>query len=134
MLKFILSFISFIVLISFAQGKLEVVNDEELLNLIRSEKYVVVLFSKQGKLYRYQIHKYDIASFVSFAQDWYKNVKGEKIPLPKAPFDDFTALIADYLRQNPWLWQLGAATFVLGLIAALIVKLKSKKKIEKKAK
>lgn len=92
-----------------------------------------ILF-RQGKLYRYQIHKYDVASFVSFAQDWYKNVKGEKIPLPKAPFDDFTALVADYLRQNPWLWQLGAVTFVVGLIASLIVKFKSKKKIEKKAK
>lgn len=92
-----------------------------------------ILF-RQGKMYKYQIHKYDVASFVSFAQDWYKNLKGEKIPLPKAPFDDFTALIADYLRQNPWLWQLGLATFILGLLFSLYVKFKSKKKVEKKAK
>lgn len=92
-----------------------------------------ILF-RQGKMYKYQIHKYDVASFVSFAQDWYKNLKGEKIPLPKAPFDDFTALIADYLRQNPWLWQLGFATFILGLVFSLYVKFKSKKKVEKKAK
>ncbi|KAF5285398.1 hypothetical protein FQA39_LY16652 [Lamprigera yunnana] len=92
-----------------------------------------ILFRK-GKMYKYQIQKHDVASFVSFAQDWYKNVSGEKIPLPKAPFDDLTSLIADYLRQNPWLWQLGIIMFFLGLIASLIVKAKSKKKVEKKAK
>lgn len=92
------------------------------------------LLFRQGKMYRYQIRKYDVASFVSFAQDWYKNVKGERVPVPKSPFDDFTALIADYLRQNPWVWQLGAATFVLGLIAALLAKFKSGKKLEKSTK
>lgn len=92
-----------------------------------------ILF-RQGKMYKYQIHKYDVPSFVSFAQDWYKNLKGDKIPLPKAPFDDFTAMIADYLRQNRWLWQLGLSTFVLGLLLSLYLSFKSKKKVEKKAK
>lgn len=40
---------------------------------------------KQGKMYKYDIHKYDINSFVSFAQDWYKNVSPEKVPSPKTP-------------------------------------------------
>lgn len=38
-----------------------------------------------GKLYRYEIHKYDVASLVSFAQDWYKNVRAERVPVPKSP-------------------------------------------------
>lgn len=40
---------------------------------------------RQGKMYKYEIHKYDVPSFVSFAQDWYKNVSPEKIPHPKTP-------------------------------------------------
>lgn len=36
-------------------------------------------------MYRYDIQKYDINSFASFAQDWYKNVTPEKVPSPKTP-------------------------------------------------
>lgn len=39
----------------------------------------------QGKMYRYNLPKYDVKSFISFAQDWYKNAKAEPVPLPKAP-------------------------------------------------
>lgn len=90
------------------------------------------LLFRQGKLYRYEIRKYDVASFVAFAQEWYKNVRGEKVPLPKAPFDDLVALVVDYLRQNPWVIQLGVVTFILGLIGSLIIKFKSKNQTEKK--
>ncbi|KRT85930.1 Thioredoxin, partial [Oryctes borbonicus] len=55
-----------------------------------------ILF-RQGKMYRYLIQKYDVSSFVSFAQDWYKNVSPEKVPVPKTPFDDLTSAIAVYL-------------------------------------
>jgi len=92
-----------------------------------------VLF-RQGKMYRYQIRKYDVPSFISFAQEWYKNVKGERVPVPKSPFDDFTAMIADYLRQNPWLWQLGGGTFVVGLLLSVVMKLRSGTKSEEKSK
>ena len=40
---------------------------------------------RQGRMYRYQIPKYDVASFAAFATDWYKNAKAEKIPAPKSP-------------------------------------------------
>jgi hypothetical protein len=36
-------------------------------------------------MYRYQIQKYDIESFVSFAQDWFKNMKPERVAVPKSP-------------------------------------------------
>ncbi|XP_023016501.2 protein disulfide-isomerase A4 [Leptinotarsa decemlineata] len=80
-----------------------------------------ILF-RQGKLYRYQIQKFDVRSFVDFAQSWYKNVHPEKVPLPKSPFDDFVALVVDYMREFPWLWQLGFITFVAGLIGAVVAR------------
>ena len=38
-----------------------------------------------GRLYRYEVEKYDIDSISSFITGWYKNVQGESIPLPKTP-------------------------------------------------
>ena len=38
-----------------------------------------------GRMYRYEIEKYDVESLSSFVTGWYKNVKGEGIPLPKSP-------------------------------------------------
>lgn len=40
---------------------------------------------RHGKMYRYLIPKHDVKSFVSFAQDWYKNAHGEKVPVPQSP-------------------------------------------------
>lgn len=40
---------------------------------------------RQEKMYRYEIKKYDVASFVAFAQEWYKNMHPEKVPVPKTP-------------------------------------------------
>ncbi|XP_050502706.1 thioredoxin domain-containing protein [Diabrotica virgifera virgifera] len=97
-----------------------------------------ILF-RQGKLYRYHLQKYDVQSLVDFAQSWHKNVTPEKVPVPKSPFDDFVAMVVEYMRENPWLWQLGGGTFVLGLLGSLFVRffLKSapaKKKSDKKSK
>ncbi|CAH0551730.1 unnamed protein product [Brassicogethes aeneus] len=89
-----------------------------------------ILF-RQGKMYRYQIQKYDVQSFVSFAREFYKNVKPERVPLPKSPFDDLIALIVDYLRQNQWLWMVGLGTFVSGLMASVILRFAPKKKDKK---
>ena len=36
-------------------------------------------------MYRYQITKYDINSFVSFAKEWYKNARAESVPVPQSP-------------------------------------------------
>lgn len=40
---------------------------------------------RQGKMYRYNIPKYDIASFISFATEWFKNARVENVPAPKTP-------------------------------------------------
>ncbi|KAK9871296.1 hypothetical protein WA026_011565 [Henosepilachna vigintioctopunctata] len=77
-----------------------------------------VLF-RQGKMYKYQIQKYDIDSLVSFAQDWYRNVQGERVPPQKTPFDDLISLIAVYLKDYPWLWQVGLAIFVIIILDIL---------------
>ncbi|KAG5863338.1 hypothetical protein JTB14_000247 [Gonioctena quinquepunctata] len=90
-----------------------------------------ILF-RQGKMYRYNIQKFDVRSFVDFAQNWYKNVTPEKVPLPKSPFDDFVALTVDLLRENQWLWQVGFGTFIVGLFAALLIRSMQKKVPEKK--
>lgn len=40
---------------------------------------------RQGKFYRYEASLYDIKSFASFAQEFYKNSKAEKIEVPTSP-------------------------------------------------
>ncbi|XP_312592.5 thioredoxin domain-containing protein [Anopheles gambiae] len=59
------------------------------------------VFLRQGKYYRYEISKYDIKSFVSFAQDWYKNAKAERVPVPLSPFDNLVELAVQYLKDAP---------------------------------
>ncbi|KAL1140862.1 hypothetical protein AAG570_000790 [Ranatra chinensis] len=90
------------------------------------------LFFRLGKLYHYNIPKYDIASFVAFASDWYKNARAEKVPLPKTPFDDLTQQIADYIKENPWIWKLGSITVCISIIFSVIKRLKAAEKVEKK--
>uniref|UniRef100_A0A1B6KMU8 Thioredoxin domain-containing protein n=1 Tax=Graphocephala atropunctata TaxID=36148 RepID=A0A1B6KMU8_9HEMI len=90
-----------------------------------------ILF-RQGKMYRYNIPKYDVASFVTFANDWYKNARTETVPVPKTPFDDLTIQIADYLRENPWLWKLGSIAVCIGVIASVILRLNAGRVAQKK--
>lgn len=45
-MKVIICLVFFVTALSITSGKLEIVNDDELLSLIRTEKYVVVLFSE----------------------------------------------------------------------------------------
>lgn len=51
----------------------------------RVEKSPTVVLVRQGKFYRYDLNNLEIASFVSFAQSWYKNVAAEKVPVPATP-------------------------------------------------
>uniref|UniRef100_A0A6M2DWL0 Putative thioredoxin domain-containing protein n=1 Tax=Xenopsylla cheopis TaxID=163159 RepID=A0A6M2DWL0_XENCH len=108
------------------------------------------LLFHQGKMYRYNLPKQDIKSFVSFAQEWYKNAKAETVPLPKAPFDDLVAWVVEMIRdvvdqfnklidQYPWLLYVvfGVAAFTtigfsLVLITAVISKFKASKPAAKK--
>lgn len=86
------------------------------------------IFFRQGYMYRYNIHKYDVASFASFAADWYKNARKEIVPVPKSPFDDFLQMMVDYLRDNPWIWKIGFGSvgFTVFSIYIIILKLKAK--------
>nr|XP_029707643.1 thioredoxin domain-containing protein [Aedes albopictus] len=59
------------------------------------------IFLRQGKFYRYEIKKYDVKSFVSFAQDWYKNASPEKVPVPQSPFDQMVEQAVYYLKNLP---------------------------------
>ncbi|CAG5075765.1 Similar to TP02_0602: Thioredoxin domain-containing protein (Theileria parva) [Cotesia congregata] len=45
----------------------------------------LILF-RRGKMYRYQIPKYDVNAMVSFAETWYKNTQAENVPVPQSPF------------------------------------------------
>ncbi|KAJ9585831.1 hypothetical protein L9F63_020533 [Diploptera punctata] len=87
-----------------------------------------ILF-RQGNMYRYTIHKYDVVSFVSFVTDWYKNARKEKVPVPKNEVDDFLQMVVDYLRDNPWIWKIGFGSvgFTILSIFIIISKLKAKK-------
>lgn len=97
----------------------------------------IILF-KQGKMYHYGIPRYDVASFVAFAREQWRNARSEKIRPAKSPFDDLTQAIADYLRENPWVFKLASILFAICLVAAMVVKLKGKEKqlakVEKKKK
>ncbi|XP_034948252.1 thioredoxin domain-containing protein [Chelonus insularis] len=90
-----------------------------------------ILF-RQGKMYRYQIPKYDINSFVSFAKEWYRNAQGEKVPVPQSPFDDLTLMIANFLRENPWLMKLGSITIGVFVIVSVASKLRRKPELPEK--
>ncbi|XP_043478524.1 protein disulfide-isomerase A4 [Leptopilina heterotoma] len=93
------------------------------------------IFFRQGKMYRYQIPKYDVNSFVSFARDWYRNARIEKVPVPQSPFDDFTQMIANALRENPWIMKLGSITIGVVVIVSVASKLRRKAEVpQKKAK
>lgn len=92
------------------------------------------LFFRLGKMYHYNIPKYDIASFVSFATDWYRNARSEKVPLPKTPFDDLTQMIADYLRENAWILKLFSIVICIIITLSLVKKLKTAEVKNKKTK
>lgn len=66
----------------------------------RISKVPTFLFFRLGKVYHYDIPKSDVTSYVAFASDWYKNAKSEKVPLPKAPFDDFIQQIVDVAKET----------------------------------
>ncbi|CAH0729335.1 unnamed protein product, partial [Brenthis ino] len=108
-------------------------------------KLPAFLFFRSGKVYKYDLPKSDIKSFVSFAQDWYKNSKADTVPLLSSPFDELVdwcvdiikysvALGLEILAKYPWIWQIGLAGFGLVAITALIAIIKagkSKPKVKK---
>ncbi|XP_008560921.1 protein disulfide-isomerase A4 [Microplitis demolitor] len=93
----------------------------------------LILF-RQGKMYRYQVPKYDVNAMVSFAENWYKNAQGEKVPVPQSPFDDLTLMIADTLRENPWIMKLGSMIICIMVIVSVASKLRNKNEVADKKK
>ncbi|XP_050296804.1 thioredoxin domain-containing protein [Anthonomus grandis grandis] len=91
-----------------------------------------VLF-KQGKMYRYHNQDFEIKSFVAFAQDWYKNMKSERVPVPKSPFDDLVAATVTFMKENPYLWQVGFGSLLLGILLPTIMKFFKKSTKEEKS-
>lgn len=88
-----------------------------------------ILF-RQGKMYRFNVPKYDVQTFASFATDWYKNARAELVPVPKTPFDDLIQQIVDFMKENPWAWKTGS--ILLGAVVLLVVALKVRQKGSKK--
>ncbi|XP_071445023.1 thioredoxin domain-containing protein [Hetaerina americana] len=89
-----------------------------------------ILF-RLGNMYRYNLPKYDVSSLSSFALDWYKNARMERVPVPKSPFDDFVQMIADFLMDNPLMWQgglAGVSMLILVIILSKFLKKPPKKK------
>lgn len=100
------------------------------------ETPVFILF-RQGKMYRYNIPKYDVQSFVTFATDWYKNARAEPVPVPKTPFDDLTQQVVDFMKENPWAWKIGSILIAVGVLLSVTLKVRqkgSKKKSKKQNK
>ncbi|XP_012141214.1 thioredoxin domain-containing protein [Megachile rotundata] len=90
------------------------------------------IFFRHGKMYRYQIPKYDINSFVSFAKEWYRNARAETVPVPQSPFDDFVQTIANFLRENPWVMKLGSITIGVFIILSVASKFRRKSDMPQK--
>lgn len=61
-------FISLLVICYGEQGELEIVDDAEMVGLIRNEKYVIVLFSKNNAIYLfiYCYCSYKVSKFFMF--------------------------------------------------------------------
>ncbi|GAB1859918.1 Thioredoxin domain-containing protein [Camponotus japonicus] len=84
------------------------------------------IFFRHGKMYRYDTGRYDINSLVSFAKEWYKNVRAEKVPVPQSPFDNFTQMIANLLHDNPWILKLTSICIGILVVITAVSKFKHK--------
>jgi len=78
-----------------------------------------IIYFRLGKMYRYQLEKYDPESMFNFVDGFYKNYPAEAIPLPKTPFDDLVQLCVDYLKEYPLIVGASLAAPILLLLAFL---------------
>jgi len=110
-------------------------------NVLKAPEFI---FIRQGKFYRYEIPNHDIESFVSFAQEFYKNARAERVPVPSSPFEELVSLTVEFLKNGAWRKYLGdlplssLAIISSGVMIVLFVLLrlvgKKPKKEEKKKK
>jgi len=103
-----------------------------------------IIFFRQGKMYHYNVEKYDPASLTAFVTTTYSDHIAEDIPPPKSPLFDLVQLCLDYLNAFPLLVGACLCVPVLLVVAFLLVmrgeeepkprKTKKKKKEEQKEK
>lgn len=92
---------------------------------------------KQGKVYRFNLKKYDIETFVGFATEWHRQVTAEKVPVPKTAFDIVLETVVAKLKEiqliknNPIIL-IGLASF--GFLFILILLFSRSKKPKESAK
>jgi len=99
-----------------------------------------LIYFRLGKMYRYNLEKYDVDSLNSFVGGFYKNLPGEPVPVPKTPFDDLVQMCVDYIRDYPLMCAVCVGVPLLLLLAFYFLmsgedeykKSKSKKKSKKK--
>lgn len=60
---------------------------------------------RQGKFYRYEIPQHDIKSFVSFATEFYKNARAERIQVPPSPLYVYLYSLYQPLMTENWFSQ-----------------------------
>merc|ERR1719308_765102 len=100
------------------------------------DKPDIILF-RLGRMYKYEVAKYDPESLTSFMTGFYKNYPALSIPLPKSPFDDLVQLCVDYLKAYPALAGAGLCVPFVLLFSFLLLfregeEPKSKKSKKKK--
>ena len=55
-------------------------------SIVSKRVHSAIVFSfRLGKMYRYNLEKYDVDSLNSFVGGFYKNLPGEPVPVPKTP-------------------------------------------------
>lgn len=85
-----------------------------------TETPAFILF-RHGKMFRYELDSVTVSNFIDFATDFYRNSKATGIPPPKSPFDDFTEMVVDKMKENPQVVKLGSIiTSILVLLGILI--------------
>jgi len=92
-----------------------------------------ILF-RHGKMYRYELDSITIPNLIGFATDFYRNSKPENVPTPKSPFDDFTEMIVEQMRENPQMVKLGSIGVSILIILGIFIKFSSSKKTNKPSK
>ncbi|XP_050732336.1 uncharacterized protein LOC127006427 [Eriocheir sinensis] len=87
-----------------------------LVMFVRSDCNSCLILFRQGRLYRYMLPLVDATTLEHFASDGFRNARGENVPHPKTPFDDFTEWCADWLRENP-----DKVYLVLGILTTVVL-------------
>ncbi|XP_067653518.1 thioredoxin domain-containing protein-like [Haliotis asinina] len=81
-------------------AKVDMATNPRLVKRMKVTKCPSVIFYRQGKMYRYEVEKYDTKSLTSFVEGWYKNMKAESVPVDPSSFDELTENIAKALKDQ----------------------------------